>query len=438
VKQRNNYKPYTKESHIKPEPELCLPKEEVPNEESPAFLSILYKTAAQDKKERPLNLRDVEPLAYMDYQNELKIKNEALRKFWKLNELPLNPLEIIPSPKERHYRTTSKRKAVRHTGHISLLFADEDIHHEKNQFSHSELEPKQHNIIYRFLLDKINEPAFKTIGLNLNYIIIRGSYTEFAVIFNVHTLTGAIVNKIKTLGEYLKRLNINVISAFIYLDPTESEYYLEANRPDEQVSYKKVYGPDKLFVKTPGKKYSFSPTAFSQVNESMIPVMLKLISNMALPAKAERFIDLYCGYGLFSHYFADNFKETIGIDAEGASIKSAIDNSVYMSHKYRVRFFPKRITDETLEELLPDNPLMEEFYLLDPPRHGTAEGVIGVIAERKPLKIVHIFCGIERIPAELKEWKKNGYEVKSIQPIDMFPGTPNLEVLILLEPVSEL
>jgi tRNA/tmRNA/rRNA uracil-C5-methylase (TrmA/RlmC/RlmD family) len=46
---------------------------------------------------------------------------------------------------------------------------------------------------------------------------------------------------------------------------------------------------------------------------------------------------------------------------------------------------------------------------------------------------VHIFCNVDRIPADLDEWQRYGYRVSQVAPLDMFPGTPNLEVAILLE-----
>ncbi|MGE5411276.1 MAG: hypothetical protein ACM3MI_09985, partial [Clostridiales bacterium] len=239
---------------------------------------------------------------------------------------------------------------------------------------------------------------------------------------------------LKALAEEIKRTQVNVISAFIYLDPTRSDYYLENLRPKDQLSFKKLFGPDKLFVKFHDVKYSFYPTSFSQVNGSMVPVMLDRAKSMLLPADKSRLIDLYCGYGLFSHYLADNFNETIGIEAEGSSIKSAIENNSFMAHKGKVKFLTKRITEESLEASLPESLDIEEVYILDPPRQGTEKGVIKKIAQRRPLRVLHIFCNVDKIAEEIKQWKKNNYKIQKVIPLDMFPGTPNLEVMILLMP----
>jgi len=54
------------------------------------------------------------------------------------------------------------------------------------------------------------------------------------------------------------------------------------------------------------------------------------------------------------------------------------------------------------------------------------------------VRVVHLFCDIDRLPIDIAEWRRGGYWVKSIVPFDMFPGTPSLEVAVLLEPMSPL
>jgi tRNA/tmRNA/rRNA uracil-C5-methylase (TrmA/RlmC/RlmD family) len=70
---------------------------------------------------------------------------------------------------------------------------------------------------------------------------------------------------------------------------------------------------------------------------------------------------------------------------------------------------------------------------LDPPRKGTAPGVIRELASRRPERVLHVFCGTDEIPRELYQWKSAGYVLRTLQPLDMFPGTPHLETFCLLE-----
>jgi len=70
--------------------------------------------------------------------------------------------------------------------------------------------------------------------------------------------------------------------------------------------------------------------------------------------------------------------------------------------------------------------------LLDPPRKGTAPGVIEAIASKHPERVLHIFCNIELIADDLKCWLSCGYRPTAAVPIDMFPGTASMEILVLL------
>ena len=79
------------------------------------------------------------------------------------------------------------------------------------------------------------------------------------------------------------------------------------------------------------------------------------------------------------------------------------------------------------------NSKRPELILLDPPRKGTEPGVISALAARNPDRVLHIFCGTDEIPRELHMWKILGYKPVTIQPLDMFPGTPHLETMVLLQ-----
>jgi len=384
------------------------------------------------RPQAPVTLQS-SPLAHLDYPLELKIKNQALALFWKHFRLPGKPEQIMGSPKSRSYRTTSKRKTILRGNTLYLLFNDRALRSQKKPFVESPLEPREHGRIFEFLQQKISEPAFKLVAGHLNYLIIRGSYTERAVIFNVDTLNGPLVRKLKLLAGHLQKLPETISSAYIYPDPSCSEYYLEEGQPSDILQFKKLFGKTDLNVSHHGCRYSYHPISFSQVNEAMVPAMLDMAQALLEPDPTGTLLDLYCGYGLFSHFLAPGYKQVVGIDAEGPSIRAAISNKKSNPASKKARFLSRRITARSVEKIpLPDD-LGAETILLDPPRQGPQEGVIAALSRREPRKVLHIHCGLDQIPDSLRKWKQNGYKVQRIVPLDMFPGTAGLEVLILLE-----
>ena len=373
------------------------------------------------------------PLTHLDYREELQHKNKALAMFWTHFRLPGQPEPVTGSPKPRGYRTTSKRKTVLKGNILFLLFNDRALRTQKKPFVESPLEPPEHARIFEFLQRKLSEPAYRLAAAHMNYLIIRGSYKERAVIFNVDTLNGPLVRKLKLLAGHLEKLPDPIHSVSIYPDPSGSEYYLEGEQPADILHFKKLIGRTDLHVSHHGFRYTFHPTSFSQVNESMVPVMLDKARELLAPEPGETLLDLYCGYGLFSHFLAPGYKQVTGVDAEGPAIRSAIFNKKFNPASKNGRFLARRITANSIEKLpLPDAPGAEAI-LLDPPRQGPQEGVISGLSKREPRKVLHIHCGVDQIPESLKQWKQHGYRVRSIVPIDMFPGTAGLEVLILLE-----
>ena len=419
-----------------PEKSVRSAKSKEPNGERPAavtFAGLLRPLIA--KPVRPLApvILQSSPLAHLDYQEELEVKNHALAMFWKHFRLPEKPEPVIDSPRKRGYRTTSKRKTILKGTTLYLLFNDRALRFQKKPFMESPLEPPEHSRIFEFLQQKISDPAFKLVAGHLNYLIIRGSYTEQAVIFNVDTLNGPLVRKLKLLAGHLQKLPNSVASSYIYPDPSCSDYYLEEGQSTDVLQFKKLFGKGDLAVSHHGCRYLYHPTSFSQVNEAMVPVMLEKAREMLEPDRDETLLDLYCGYGLFSHFLAPGYKQVVGIDAEGPSIRSAISNKKFNPASKKARFLSRRITARSVEKIpLPDD-LSSETILLDPPRHGTQEGVIAALSRRKPRKVLHIHCVVDQIPGSLRQWQQNGYKVKRIVVLDMFPGTSGLEILILLK-----
>lgn len=377
-----------------------------------------------------------EPLVRLAYSDELEIKNEALAKFWRKHELPGFPERVRESPKPRRYRTTSQRKTMLKGSRFQLLFGDTRSDIPKKAFVESLLEPRAHKEIYVFLQKKLSEPENRVVAAHLNYLIIRGNYQEYGVIFNVDLLSGVIVRRLKIIAGQLQKQGQNVRSAFIYLDPTKSGYYLENKKVAVPVQFKKLFGPSLLNVEHDGVLFQFHPTSFSQVNESMVPLMLGEARALLAPSPDSRLVDLYCGYGLFSCYFCNSYKQVYAIEADGTSIQSAKNNAQHIPGKSNIRFLAGRITADLLDSFLPNKP-MQETIILDPPRQGPKEGVIEALCRRKPHAVLHIFCGVDQIPVSLHNWKKGGYGVERVVPLDMFPGTVNLEVLVLLSPVRD-
>ncbi len=361
-----------------------------------------------------------ETLAPLSYKDELKVKNEAIKEFWEVNRLPRGPQPVVASPMPRNYRTTSKRRIEMNPGDLRFNAYD------------SILEPEEHNAIYRLLFEKLITPAYKPLAYALNWIIIRGTYKYRVVIFNVKKMDANIVRKLKQISEVLKQSPFHVTAAHAYLDTTESDYYLESKRPTDGLGFKQLFGPRELSLDLGHFRLKYPVTGFSQINESQIHNLIKAAGRLLGLEAGDKFLDLYCGYGLFSFALGEAAKSVLGVEWEGPSIESAKASAKFLKKNYR--FIAGKIDEQFVQMRLPRAiPGEPERILLDPPRKGCEPGVIRALAMRKPVRVCHVFCGTDEIPDSLKEWERYGYRVKEVLPLDLFPGTPHLETIVALE-----
>jgi tRNA/tmRNA/rRNA uracil-C5-methylase (TrmA/RlmC/RlmD family) len=369
-----------------------------------------------------------EPMTQMDYAQELKIKDLAFAQFLSKLGIKKAPEKLIASPKPRYYRTTTKRRVFQEGAGIGLGFSKPV---KAGICMASELEPQKHNEIYQFLQKTLSKRTYFSLARALNWLIIRGTYDRQFLILNIFKMDADVMRKVKLLVNVLKKENI-VEGAMVYFDPSRSEYYLEAERPVKSLQIKHLFGPRLLGLKVDDVLMRYSPIGFSQVNESMVPEMIGLAKSMLQPTKEDVLLDLYCGYGLFSHTLGQACKKVLAYELSSAAIDSAREISKRLKTQNRMQFSSEKIDQSTVQNKFPQ-AIQPELILLDPPRQGCEPGVIAKLAKRRPKRVLQIFCGTDVVPKEILEWQKYGYKAKMIQPIDMFAGTPNLETMVLFE-----
>jgi tRNA/tmRNA/rRNA uracil-C5-methylase (TrmA/RlmC/RlmD family) len=302
----------------------------------------------------------------------------------------------------------------------------------------SSIEPEMHYDIYLAIAEKLATSPYKELSEALNFIIIRDT-GEKAIIFNVFEINGEIVRKLKLIAEMLQKSDYNIVSAWMYHDPNRSEYFLDhKDLAPGQMKLKKLFGFDMLKLEIEEIKFQLSPFILTQVNIPMLRIVVKRIQQLLsdIPSDA-RLLDLYCGYGLFSHTLSSVFSDSLGLDSSASGIESAkslVQRRLKAGHQIgTLNFKETYITKDSIKQLVPQIG-KPEYIIIDPPRQGTAEGVIAEIALRKPVKVIHIFCAIDQIVKAMAEWKRAGYIPTLVQALDMYPGTPSIETLVVLEP----
>lgn len=380
------------------------------------------------------------PLCYagtLEYADEWKIRNQILQQWWHetIPDAPLNP--IVRSPQGRSYRSLTKRKAFTQGRALVLGLIDPEAGYAQSalQIQRCAIEPLSHNALYDEIASWLKRPAAAPMLHALNYVIIKGDEHERIVTLNVSTIDTPVVRTANLLSKVITAFDKQVRGVFLYEDESGGRYFLGLQSSGAAGRVQRLYGAGTLSHKTAGKRFVYPFLAFSQVNQSMLEVLVATAADLLqLPGKGTLY-DLYCGYGLFGIALADRVKRVIGVDSSPASIDAArrIAEHLHLSH---VRFLRNSLTADSVAATMQRSG-EADCVVLDPPRGGTAQGVIEVVAGRQCHRVVHLFCNIDILPQEVQRWRASGYRLERAVPLDMFPGTAAVEIAGLFVPQRE-
>lgn len=382
-----------------------------------------------------------EILVPLDYADECRVKTDAVRSFWQVHGLPAQLVrEIVPSPVPRGYRATSKRRVyVTRGGQLRFCMG---YGAEREETLRSALEPESHNDVYAWLRKMLVSPVYRAVGRSLNFIIVRGGAERLTLILNFFHLDAAVMHKTKLLADHVRAELPQVAAMFTFLDETRSEFYLESRSAGTH-PFKKLFGSEYLDLTAAGCKFLYPPSAFSQVNESILDAFLREAKKLLKPGPESTLIDLFSGYGLFAVALGDTPERVVGMDFNGPAIHAASGNALHNRPDANIEFVASAVTPSAIENKLPPCPAdlygadeeqpEGELFILDPPRSGIRPNVIAAIAKRSPARVLNIFCSADEVPRTLNAWKHNGYSPSAVRVFDMFPGSPNVETMVLLE-----
>lgn len=364
------------------------------------------------------------------YETEVAAKRDALQRFWE-QHFPaslLAPLRV--SPHGRMYRSLSKRKLFVQGREVLLGLIDPGETRTDGilPVDACAIEQRSHQDVYRRIKDATSLPALRSLFPVLRYVIVRGDEQHTLVILNVTETPPSLLKAANALSKILTTAPSTVRAVFLHEDESDGRYFLGSGHQAGGMRPRKLFGLQGLKHDVDGKRFFYPPASFSQVNHSALDGLAGTVRTLLRPDGTGTCLDLYCGYGLFGLVLAGSYKHVLGADMSPDAIDAAQDNAA-RQHARNARFVRSTLDEDSLEILLRrcKPPLS---VVLDPPRGGTAEGILPLLAAFSPVRVVHLFCNIDRMPEELKQWEQEGYQVDAAVPVDMFPGTAAVEIVV--------
>jgi 23S rRNA (uracil1939-C5)-methyltransferase len=193
-----------------------------------------------------------------------------------------------------------------------------------------------------------------------------------------------------------------------------------------------VLGEEFLRERVGGLELRVSPGAFLQTNTETAERLYAIAREYAGLGSGEKLFDLYCGIGTIGLTMAADAGEVWGIesvpeaivDAEANAELNGIGNAHFRAADARLGIRP------LLEEA--GSP---DVVVIDPPRAGLSAKIVRRVLECEADRIVYVSCNPTTMAPNARQMVDAGYRLARVRPVDMFPQTPHIECVALLERV---
>jgi 23S rRNA (uracil-5-)-methyltransferase rumA len=378
----------------------------------------------------------------LKYEKQLEYKDKMLEEvLTKISGIDLENVQvgkIIGSDEKVNYRNKTAEPFFKKDGIIQTGFYSRKSHNvflAKENLLKSEIAKM---IIDKFL-QKVNsfsgtKKEFKVFNeINntgfLKQIMVRNNEKNEVMIIVIVNKNSQ-YNQLSKVLEEMYDENECIKSVYISVKTEQNNVILGKNIH--------LFGSQYLEEEMEGLKFKIYPNSFFQINKKQA---LKLYDTAIEFLNEEKnnknngkiyektVIDAFSGTGTIAMMLSKNIKKVIGIESVESSTLAAKLTS-YENSIQNVEFVNGKVEKELPKILKRENI---GAIVFDPPRRGIEEIALKSVIKNKIEKIVYISCNPATFARDVKILTENGYVLKKITPVDMFPQTSHIEVVGLLE-----
>ena len=310
---------------------------------------------------------------------------------------------------------------------ISKCWLMDDLHNEIR------------NGIYEYALE--NGISFfdlrQQMGLLRDVIIRCSNGGEWMVIVQFHFEAPEDKEKAMGLLKYIAD-TFPQVTSLMYLDNQKCN---DTIGDQDILTYK---GNDHIFLYMEDLKFKVGPKSFYQTNTEQAYELYKVVREFAFNSKQSTvngklstvncklplIYDLYTGTGTIANFVAKRASKVIGIEYVPEAIEDAKINSE-INGIGNTQFFAGDMKDILTDDFIAEHG-RPDIIITDPPRAGMHPDVLKTILNAKPQRIVYVSCNPATQARDLSLMDAD-YKVAEVQPVDMFPHTPHVENVVLLE-----
>ncbi len=198
--------------------------------------------------------------------------------------------------------------------------------------------------------------------------------------------------------------------------------------------HRDLWGVSEMEERIGDLRYRVSAASFFQINTEIVARIFAELERLPHP---KSLVDVYCGAGTFSIWFAAHGTKVVGVEDNPAAIREAQANAALNGVAERTQFAAGRAEIVIARAPVRDALRTADAVFLDPPRKGCEPRTIDAIARARVPAVWYLSCNPATLARDLARLRGAGYGLESVQPYDMFPQTGHVETLATMRRRAE-
>ena len=383
-------------------------------------------------------------LLHLSYERTLEIKQnhvrDCLERIGGLKDLRIDP--IIPSPDISGFRNKAIYRFVASKDGIGCGFFRRNSH-DVVVSETCICEKSLCRVICSAMLEILNSGGYsvydeKTGKGLLRALMVRVSLENKAMV--CLSVNASAFPEANDIARKLIDRVPSVASFFINFNTAETNTVFSGD-------FKHILGRETLRDRIGEAEFEIAPESFFQVNPGATVKLYDKAFDYAVSGSDGplTLLDVYCGIGTIGVYFArknqDKFKSIFGVEYTEAAVKGAVraaeENNISASCRYVSGDAGKVLSEfRKLPADIRETVESGNVAVVDPPRKGLDEKIPGVLSSLPLSKIVYVSCNPATLARDLVRFKALGWQATAVTPVDMFPFEGHVEVVSLLQRMS--
>jgi 23S rRNA (uracil-5-)-methyltransferase RumA len=371
------------------------------------------------------------PFINLPYPEQLnrkrQIVTQAFAAYPALSEVAV--ADVLPAPRRLGYRARVKLVVRKTKGEMAVGLYVPGSHHVID-ISSCPVHAKPINDVIRYLKQKCRDldiPPYdeRDDSGQLRYLDFRQSFFRRELVVTLVTRHAAFPQGGALARSLMRRFGFIV---GVVQNTNEAKGNVIWGE-----KFRTLGGRDTLLERIGSFQLGFPAGVFSQANPFTARQLYEWVAKSARLTGKETALDLYCGVGPISLFLATSARQVWGIDDDALSIATAKQNA-RRNGISNCRFVEGDVAMQATE--IKSDLKHIDLVVLNPPRKGVQPAAMEAVLALNSHQIIYVSCDPTSLGRDVNRLVEDGFQLRAVQPFDMFPQTEEVETVAVLEKIE--